>query len=270
MDDIILASSSKKMMCKVQYLLESMFKLKVLGDLKYFLGLQLARSSKGIVLSQRKYTLSILEDTNFVDAKPISLPMETNLRMSASDGDPLHDPSTYRRIIGRLIYLTISRPNITYAVSTLSQFLSKPTFTHLTALHHLLRYLKGSVGQGLLFSAKSELRLIAYADADNWAGCPDTRRSVTSYCVFISDSLISCRSKKQHTVSRSFIESKYWAMVAVVAELTWLRDLLFDFQADILSSMLFFYSQSTIHITTNPIFHERIKHIEIDCHFVRE
>ncbi|XP_072056222.1 uncharacterized mitochondrial protein AtMg00810-like [Arachis hypogaea] len=112
-NDIILARSSKKMMCKVQHLLESMFKLKVLGDLKYLLGLELARSPKGIVLSQKKCTLSILENTNFVDAKPSSLPVETNLRMSVSDGDPLHDPSTYRRIIGRLMYLTISRPDIT-------------------------------------------------------------------------------------------------------------------------------------------------------------
>ncbi|XP_020960750.1 uncharacterized protein LOC107647542 [Arachis ipaensis] len=258
------------MMCKVQHLLESMFKLKVLGDLKYFLGLELARLPEGIVLSQRKYTLSILEDTNFVDAKPSSLPMETNLRMSAFDGDPLHDPSTYRRIIRRLMYLTISRPDITYAVSTLSQFLSKPTTTHLTALHHLLRYLKGSVGQGLLFSAKSELQLMAYANAD-WAGCPDTRRSVTGYCVFIGDSLISWRSKKkQHTVSRSSAESEYRAMAAVAAELTWLKGLLSDFQVDIPSSMLFCDSQSAIHIATNPTFHERTKHIEIDCHFVRE
>ncbi|XLR32196.1 hypothetical protein S83_060096 [Arachis hypogaea] len=146
-DDIILASPSKDMMHKVQKLLEASFKLKILGDLKYFLGLELARSSDGIVLSQRKYTLSILEDTNFTDSKFVSLPMEANLRLSNSDGDSLEDPSIYRRLIGRLMYLTISRPDITYAVSTLSQFLSKPRTAHLNALHHLLRYLKGIVGQ---------------------------------------------------------------------------------------------------------------------------
>ncbi|XP_025670273.1 uncharacterized mitochondrial protein AtMg00810-like [Arachis hypogaea] len=199
-DDIILASPSKDMMHKVQKLLEASFKLKILGDLKYFLGLELARSSDGIVLSQRKYALSILEDTNFTDSKSVSLPMEANLRLSDSDGDLLADSSIYRRLIGRLMYLTISRPDITYAVSTLSQFSSKPRTTHVNALHHLLRYLKGTVGQGLLFSAKSEKRLMAYADAD-WAGCPDTRRSVSGYCVFIGDSLISWRSKKQQTVS---------------------------------------------------------------------
>ncbi|XP_057744679.1 uncharacterized mitochondrial protein AtMg00810-like [Arachis stenosperma] len=250
-------------MYKVQHLLEFIFKLKVLGDLKYFLGLELARSLEGIILSQRKYTLSILEDTNFVDAKPSSLPIETNLRMIVSDGNLLHDPSTYRCIIGRLMYLIISRPDITYAVFTLSQFLSKLTTIHLIALHHLLKYLKGIMGQGLLFSAKS------YANID-WAVCPDTRRNVTGYCVYIHDSLISWRLKKQHTVSRSFAESEYRAMVAVAAKLTWLRGLLSNFQVDISSSMLFCDSQSTIYIVTNLTFHERTKHIKINCHLVRE
>ncbi|XP_016199379.1 uncharacterized protein LOC107640368 [Arachis ipaensis] len=189
-DDIILANPSKDMMHKVQKLLEASFKLKILGDLKYFLGLELARSSDGIVLSHRKYTLSILEDTNFTDFKSISLLMEANLRLSNSDGDLLVDSSIYQRLIGRLMYLTISHLDITYAMSILSQFLSKPRTTHMNALHHLLRYLKGTVGQGLLFSAKSEKRLMAYVDAD-WVGCPDTRRSVSGYCMFIGDSLIS-------------------------------------------------------------------------------
>ncbi|XP_016204905.1 uncharacterized protein LOC107645405 [Arachis ipaensis] len=183
------------MLCKVQQILESLFKLKVLGNLKYFLGLELARSPEGIVLSQRKYTLNILEDTNFNDAKATLLPTETNLRLSASDGELLDDPVIYRSIIGRFMYLTISRPDITYVVFTLSQFWSQSHSTHLHALHYLLRYLKGTTGQGLLFFAKLDMRLMAYVDAD-WAGCLDTRGSVIGFCVFIGDS-VSWRSKKQ-------------------------------------------------------------------------
>ncbi|XP_025670102.1 uncharacterized mitochondrial protein AtMg00240-like [Arachis hypogaea] len=126
--------------------------------------------------------------------------METNLRMSASDGKLLPDPTSYRSMIRRLMYLTISQPDITYTVSTLSQFLSHPTTTHQDALHNLLRYLKGTTGQGLLFSAKYDLKLMAYADAD-LAGCLDMRKSVTGYCVFIVDSLVSWRFKKHHTIS---------------------------------------------------------------------
>ncbi|XP_072056322.1 secreted RxLR effector protein 161-like [Arachis hypogaea] len=195
--------------------------------------------------------------------------MEPNLRRSNSDGELLKNPASYRRLIGRLMCLTISGLDITYAVSSLSQFLSQSRTAHLYALHHLLRYIRGTVGQDLLFSTNSEKRLMAYVDAD-LAGCPNTRRSITRFCVFIGDSLVAWRSKKQTTVSRSFAESEYRAMAAATAELTWLKGLLFDFQIDVPFSMLFCDSQSTIHIASNPTFHERTKHIEVDCHFVRE
>ncbi|XP_057739664.1 uncharacterized mitochondrial protein AtMg00810-like [Arachis stenosperma] len=268
-DDIILASASSTMLSNVQKLLQSIFKLKILGDLKYFLGLEIAKSTDGIHLCQRKYTLNLLQDTNFTTCKPTALPMEPNLKLSSTDGTPLSDPSLYRRLVGRLMYLTISRPEITYAVNTLSQFMKSPSSSHMDALHHILRYLKGSPGQGLFFPANSDIRLMAYADSD-WAGCPNTRRSVTGYCTFIGNSLISWKSSKQTTISRSSAEAEYRALAAVAAELSWLKRLMFDFNVIIDSAMLFCDSQSAIHIATNPIFHERTKHIEVDCHFIRE
>ena len=110
--------------------------------------------------------MTLLEDTGFIDSKPTSLPMESNLKLSATDGDLLEDGSLYRRLIGRLMYLTISWPNITYSVHKLSQFMSNPRTSHLDAVHHLLRHLKSSPGQGLLFPSTSDLHLKAYADAD--------------------------------------------------------------------------------------------------------
>lgn len=110
-----------------------MFKLKILGDLKYFLGLEIARSNKGIYLSQRKYVLSLLDDTGFIDAKPASLPMDPNLKLSSMDGELLSDVAQYRRIIGRLLYLTISRPDISFAVNKLSQYMAAPRTSHLDA-----------------------------------------------------------------------------------------------------------------------------------------
>ncbi|XP_016199460.1 uncharacterized protein LOC107640453 [Arachis ipaensis] len=189
-DDIILASASSTMLSNVQKLLQSIFKLKILGDLKYFFGLEIAKSTDGIHLCQRKYTLNLLQDTNFTTCKPTALPMEPNLKLSSTDGTHLSDPSLYRRLVGRLMYLTISRPEITYAVNTLSQFMKSPNSSHMDALHHILRYLKGSPGQALFFPANSDIRLMAYADSD-WVGCPDTRRSVAGYCTFIGNSLIS-------------------------------------------------------------------------------
>ena len=158
-DDIILGGPNRGEVLKVQSKLQSLFKLKILGDLRYFLVLEIARSASGICLSQRKYALSMLEDTGFANAKPASLPMDPNLKLSSSGGELLEDASMYRRLIGRLMYLTISRPDITYAVTKLSQYMSSPQVPHLDALHHLLRYIKQSPGQGLLFSAASQLTL---------------------------------------------------------------------------------------------------------------
>lgn len=246
------------------------FKLKDLGNLKYFLGIEIARADAGIVLSQRHYTLQLLDDTGFLACKPTPLPMDNNHHLTATDGDPLPDPYQYRRLVGRLLYLTISRPDITYAVHKLSQFVAQARTSHLNAAHHLLRYLKNKPGQGLLFSSSSSLQLKTFSDAD-WAACPDSRKSTTGFCIFLGDALVSWKSKKQSTISRSSAEAEYRAMAATTSEILWLNQLLKDFSIPISSpNLLFCDNQAAVHIATNPAFHERTKHIEIDCHFIRD
>lgn len=167
------------------------------------------------------------------------------------------------------MYLTISRPDITYAVHKLSQFMSHPRTPHLQAVYHVIHYLKGSPGQGLLFSASSSLRLTAFSDAD-WGGCLETRRSTTGYMVFIGDSLISWKSKKQPTVARSSAEAEYRALASVTSELLWMRQLLRVFEIQVPSVMLFSDNVSAIALAANPTAHERSKHVDIDVHFIRE
>ncbi|KAM6574328.1 hypothetical protein CsatA_022655 [Cannabis sativa] len=190
--------------------------------------------------------MQLLQDTGYLGSKPASTPMEPNLKLSTESGELIPNPKQYRSLIGKLIYLTITRPDISYAVNKLSQGL----FYHSTT--------------------PSPLQLHAFADAD-WAACPDSRRSISGYCVFLGHSLLSWKSKKQQTISRSSAEAEYRSMAHATCELTWLTSILKDFQVPIkLPSILYCDNSAAIHIAENPVYHERTKHVEIDCHTVRE
>jgi hypothetical protein len=269
-DDIVLAGNNSADIASFIQLLNLKFKLKDLGDLKYFLGLEVARKSTGISVCQRKYALEILEDSGLLASKPVNFPMDSNLRLSKLEGDLLDDPSVYRRLVGRLIYLTITRPDLAYSVQVLSQFMSTPRKPHLDAALRVLRYVKSAPSQGLFFFGQCDFKLKSFCDAD-WAACPDTRRSVTGFCLFLGDSLISWKSKKQQTVSRSSAESEYRAMAVACCEIMWISSLLKDLHVySPHSALLFCDSQAALHIAANPVFHERTKHIDINCHLVRE
>ncbi|XP_016173530.1 uncharacterized protein LOC107616039 [Arachis ipaensis] len=153
--------------------------IKDLGNLKYFLGFEVARTKAGISLYQRKYALDLLEECGLLGAKPASTPIEYTLKLSKEFGSPLTDVKQYRRLIGHLVYLTNTRPGISFAVGKLSESLDKPTDSHLQAAIRILKYIKSAPASGLFFAAFSELRLSGFADSD-WAQCPDTPRFVTA------------------------------------------------------------------------------------------
>ena len=252
-------------------ILDQEFRIKDLGDLKFFLGLEIARTSDGIHLCQRKYTLDILSDSGMLGCKPNSTPMDYSMKLQINSGSPLlaESASSYRRLIGKLIYLTNTRLDIAYAVQQLSQYMSTPTNIHLQAAFRILRYLKGTPGSGLFYAATGTPQLRAFSDSD-WAECKDSKKSTTGFLVYLSSSLVSWQSKKQSTVSRSSSEAEYRALASTTCELQWLTYLLQDFRATFTQpATLYCDNQSAIQIATNPVFHERTKHIEIDCHLVR-
>lgn len=192
--------------------------------------------------------------------------MVPNLKLSKTDGELLDTPERYRRLVGRLMYLTITHPDITFAVNKLCQYSSAPRLPHLRAVYKVLEYIKGTIGRGLYYSAAEDLTLKGFADAD-WAPV----KIVVVPRLFIGSSLISWRSKKQPTISRSSAEAEYRALALATCEMMWLSQLLRDLRITRVSiPVLYSDSTAAIYIATNPVFHERTKHIELDCHTVRE
>jgi len=155
-DDILITGNDAQCVADLKRLLDVKFGIKDLGALKYFLGLEVARSDKDITFNQRKYALEVLTDLGMLGCKPMKTPMEQYLRLSKDKGELIDDSSQYRRLTGKLMYLTLTRPDICFVVNRLSYFLSKPRHPHMVAALKVLQYIKGALGQGLFFSAKSD------------------------------------------------------------------------------------------------------------------
>uniref|UniRef100_A0ACD5UX14 Uncharacterized protein n=1 Tax=Avena sativa TaxID=4498 RepID=A0ACD5UX14_AVESA len=198
-----------------------------LGPLRYFLGIEVSSTSDGFYISQERYIQDLLARAALSDERTAETPMELDVHLRASNGDPLTDPARYHHLVGSLVYLAVTRPDISYLVHILSQFVSAPTLVHYSHLR-VLRYLRGTISHCLFFPHSSTLQLQPYSDA-TWASDPLDRRSLSAYCVFLCGSLIDWKTKKHTTVSRSSAEAELRAMALLTAEVIWLRWLLEDF-----------------------------------------
>ncbi|WVZ68483.1 hypothetical protein U9M48_017417 [Paspalum notatum var. saurae] len=271
-DDIIVASSSQQATASLLKNLEKDFALKDLGDLHCFLGIEVKRSDGKLLLSQERYASELLKKAGMQFCKPANTPLPVSEKLSAHSGEQLgpSDSTKYRSLVGALQYLTLTRPDIPFSVNKVCQFLHSPTTVHWTAVKRILRYVQGTINTGLKFSKSPSMLVSGFADAD-WAGCPDDRRSTGGFAVYLGSNLISWCAKKQPTVSRSSTEAEYKALSNATAEIMWVQKLLEELKiSQPTKACLWCDNVGARYLSSNPVFHARTKHIEIDFHFVRE
>jgi hypothetical protein len=223
-----------------------------------------------LVASSSASAEEILQRVGMVQCKLATTPIDTLPKVTADAGALVADPSEYRSLAGALQYLTMTRPDLAYAVQQVCLHMHDPRDGHLAIIKRILRYVRGTTSSGLLLHSSSPLDIVAYSDAD-WAGCPDTRRSTSGYCVYLGGALVSWSSKRQPTVSRSSAEAEYRAVANGVADCVWLRQLLDELGSPPSKATVVFCDNiSAVYMSTNPVHHRRTKHIELDIHFVRE
>ncbi|XP_022014608.1 uncharacterized mitochondrial protein AtMg00810-like [Helianthus annuus] len=268
-DDVIVTGNQGHKLQEFIKALNTKFALKDLGELSYFLGLEVVHMHQGLFIHQAKYATKVLEGARMMDAKPAATPLSSTVSFT-SMGDPYHDPTFYRSIVGAIQYLTITHPDLPYAVNQVSQFLHAPTTQHFQEVKRILRYVKGTLSYRLNFTKPTNMNILGFSDA-NWSKCLETRRFTYGYSIFFGGNLISWSSKKQPTVSRYSCESEYRAMANTVAEIIGITHLLSELGVlPTKCPTLLCDNQSAFFITQNLVAHKRVKHLELHYHFIRE
>ncbi|KAL0846891.1 hypothetical protein Bca101_020137 [Brassica carinata] len=273
-DDLIITGSDKAGIKATKEFLKSVFDIKDLGEMKYFLGIEICRSKEGLFMSQRRYTMDMLKETDVLGGKIAKTPLEEGYKVlregEVEENQLFEDPKLYRKMVGKLIYLTITRPDICFAVNQVSQYMQAPKVHHWKMVDRILRYLSGTPRQGVWMGCNGSTEVVGYCDAD-WAGDRVDRRSTTGYCTFIGGNLVTWKSKKQKVIFCSSAEAEYRAMLKLTNELVWIKGILKHLEIEQNTPMTMHCdNQAAIHIASNSVFHERTKHIEVDCHKVRQ
>ena len=269
-DGIIVTGDNLEEISTLKSFLDDQFKIKDLGYINLFLGLEFNETNGGMVVNQDKFILDLLQAYSMTDCNPVSAPLPSNLKLFPKMDNPLKEATSYRQLIGKLNFLLHTRPDLSFTVQYLSQFNQTPCEAHYDAALHVLKYLKGTASQGIFLNDKPLYNIEAYCDSD-WAACPITRRSVSGFFILFGGTPISWKSKKQITVSLSSTEAEYRSMRQICSELAWISRLLNELGVPNVTPIpLKCDNQAAIYIAKNPVFHERTKHIEVDCHFVRE
>ncbi|GJZ26153.1 putative ribonuclease H-like domain-containing protein [Tanacetum coccineum] len=259
----------KKLSTEFEKLMHDKFQMSSMGELSFFLGLQVQQKSNGIFLSQNKYVAEILKKFDFATVKTASTPMEPNKALIKDEEAEDVDVHLYRSMIGSLMYLTASRPDITFAVCACARFQVTPKTSHLHDVKRIFRYLKGQPKLGLLYPRDSPFNLEAFSDTD-YAKASLDKKSTIGGCQFLGKGLISWQCKKQTIVANSTTKAEYVATANYCGQVLWIQNQMLDYGFNFMNTKIYIDNESTICIVKNPVFYSKTKHIEIRHHFIRD
>ncbi|XP_026443029.1 uncharacterized protein LOC113342846 [Papaver somniferum] len=269
-DDIILTGYSASLIDRLVTYFSVAFAMKYLVDLHFFLDIEAIRNVDGILLTQKKYALELMDKAKMLECNPCSTPVAKGQRVSISYGVLLTNPSEYRTIVGTLQYLCMKRPDICFGVNYVSQYMHSPIDVHMLLVKRILRYLKGSISIGITMRKGDIDSLTAYTDSD-WGNCPETVRSTCGFAIFLGSSLVSWSSKKQPAIYGSTAEAEYECLLVATADLEWLSSVLSELHISLVQPItLYCHNTSAIYLTTIHVSHSRAKYIKIHYHVVRQ
>ncbi|GJS50023.1 putative ribonuclease H-like domain-containing protein [Tanacetum coccineum] len=268
-DDIIFGSTKKSLCTDFEQIMHKRFQMSSMGELTFFLGLQVKQKEDGIFISQDKYVGEILKKFGFSSIRTANTPMETNKALTKDEDGEDVDVHLYRSMIGSLMYLTSSRPDIMFSVCACSRFQVQPKVSHLNAVKRIFRYLKGRPNLGLWYPKDSPFILEAFSDSD-YAGASLDRKSTTGGCQFLGSRLISWQCKKQTVVANSTTEAEYIAASHCCGQVLWIQNQMLDYGYNFMQTKIHVDNESAICVVKNPVYHSKTKHIEIRHHFIRD
>ena len=268
-DDIIFGATNVSLCEEFAKSMHNEFEMSMMGELNFFLGLQIEQLKEGTFINQTKYIRDLLKKFNLEEEKAKNTPMGSSIKLVMDEKGKSVDQTKYRGMIGSLLYLTASRPNIMYSVCLCARFQACPKESHLNAVKRIFRYLKSTIDIGLWYPKCDNFELICYSDAD-FGGCKIDRKSTSGTCHFLGHSLVSWHSKKQNSVALSTAEAEYNAAGLGCAQVLWMKQTLSDFGLTYSHVPIKCDKTSAISISKNPVQHSRTKHIEIRHHFLRD
>ncbi|CAM8982498.1 unnamed protein product [Rhodiola kirilowii] len=268
-DDIVFASSNQKMVDKFIEQMQSEFKMSMVGEMSYFLGLQVKQKVDGIFISQSKYARNLIKKFNLEKAAHKRTPAATHVKVTKDEAGTSVNQTLYMSMIGSLLYLTASRLDIAHVVGVCARYQANPKESHLMNVKRIIKYVSGTSDYGLWYTKDTNSCLVGYCNVD-WAGNAEDRKSTSGGCFFLGNNLVSWFSKKQNNISLSTAEAEYIAARSCCTQMIWMKQMLEEYEVEKDAMTLYCDNMSAINISKNPVQHSRTKHIDIRHHFIRE